>query len=393
MSAMLAVGLAASAQTQEALKVKSDGFYFMQKNLTTIGKATPYSTIGTEYSSNQLAEFTVYNESFNKVQNFSYPLRTFEAKSIYMKALADITKKTVIEYWDRWPIELGKGSDFVTFDDFKLFVLQNNADLSSTDFFIDQDGNFAYHMPDKNWMSYEGYKDMDGKDVPVIRQRYYYYNKEEKAIYYCTAIMAVEVDLDHLTWTVDDSQSGSLTRTERIMNTELKDYDIACNEGSSDYITQNVFNDDDKYEFLVKSYRQVDAPTDGNTTLTNGLSIDGMENGKLVIRKQEQDKYYEGYTKVVNEDGKDLLTLPVGDDNYVDLYRLNGKTYIGTEERSNGETTYVLYLLDTASSGITELARTNAVKGMPTYNLQGMKVRKDAKGVVIQRGGKKYINK
>ena len=87
------------------------------------------------------------------------------------------------------------------------------------------------------------------------------------------------------------------------------------------------------------------------------------------------------------------MTLPAGDENYGDLYRLNGKTYVGTEEYSNGETTYVLYLLDTVSSGITELARTNAVKGMPTYNLQGMKVRKDAKGVVIQRGGKKYINK
>jgi len=46
MSAMLCVGLAASAQTQEALRVKEGFFDFLPKHLTTTGQVTPYSAIG-----------------------------------------------------------------------------------------------------------------------------------------------------------------------------------------------------------------------------------------------------------------------------------------------------------------------------------------------------------
>ena len=213
--------------------------------------------------------------------------------------------------------------------------------------------------------------------------------------------MAVEIDLDHLTWTEDDSQEPYIyTETEGVSGFELYDYDIAgypgCQDGNLS-ITQNIFNDDDKYEFLVSSSKQVDAPANVNTTLENGLSIAGAENGKLVIKKREKDKYYEDCLKIVNEDGEDLFTFTGGADGIIDghaFYRLNGKTYASIDEYSkNGTVSYVLYLLDTESTGITELARINAVKGMPTYNLQGMRVRKDAKGVVIQQGGKKYLNK
>lgn len=345
-------------------------------------------------------EFTIYNESFNKVKSFTYPLRTFEVKNTVKKALADITKKTVIG--DPYLRPVGKGSDFATLDDFKQFVLQNLLpDLTADCFFIDQDGNFAYHDSDDDWIRCSGYETIDDKEVPTITQTYYYYNKEEKTIYYCSASMAVEIDLDHLTWTEDDSQEPYIyTETEGVGGLELYDYDIAgypgCRDGDIS-ITQNIFNDDDKYEFLVSSSKQVDAPANVNTTLENGLSIAGAENGKLVIKKREQDKYYEDCIKIVNEDGEDLFTFTGGADGIIDghaFYRLNGKTYASIDEYSkNGTVSSVLYLLDTESTGITELARINAVKGMPTYNLQGMRVRKDAKGVVIQQGGKKYLNK
>lgn len=108
-----------------------------------------------------------------------------------------------------------------------------------------------------------------------------------------------------------------------------------------------------------------------------------------------QDKYYESYLAVKNEDGKELFTIP--NCNYgkeLSIYRMNGKTYIeNSESLGNGETQYVIYLLDNTGTGITELARTNVVKSAKTFNMAGMKVGKNAKGIVIQQGGKKYFNK
>lgn len=73
---------------------------------------------------------------------------------------------------------------------------------------------------------------------------------------------------------------------------------------------------------------------------------------------------------------------------------MNGKTYIeNSESLGNGETQYVIYLLDKTGTSITELARTNVVKSAKTFNMAGMTVGKNAKGIVIQQGGKKYFNK
>ena len=59
MSAMLAAGLAASAQTQEALRVKEGCFDFLPKHLTTTGQVTPYSVIGG--SDSQVGVGRIYN--------------------------------------------------------------------------------------------------------------------------------------------------------------------------------------------------------------------------------------------------------------------------------------------------------------------------------------------
>mgnify|MGYP000184123646 FL=1 len=76
------------------------------------------------------------------------------------------------------------------------------------------------------------------------------------------------------------------------------------------------------------------------------------------------------------------------------IYRANGKTYFGTEEYlGNSLYQYVIYLIDKTDTSISELARTQAMKSAKTFNMAGMLVGKNAKGLVIQQGGKKYFNK
>ena len=403
-SALAVMALAASAQVSEVTKMKGDGFGFIPKSLTTTGVITPYSTIGVEYhgNDNQTAEFTVYDASFNVAKTFSYEPKVFKVKRVPMKALADFKTKEVLDkgsekesfrpVYGVYDYEKGFLFPVTTMDEFKAAIAKMLSG-ETVDFFTDDSGNFAFRL-----LSDKLYIDGWGDDGVRVRESFYYYNSSDNRLYRVeNRLKLVEVDTSNLAWKEDDSRkSDEIKITESIYQTEVYDYDVNCNESSDVYLSQNVFNNDDKYEYLVKSYREVSKPTDPTGSYQPGLIVvNGIENGKIVLTKDVQDKYYESYLVVKDEDGKDLFTVPNG--GYKDdftIYRANGKTFISNyESQGNGLGQYVIYLLDKTDTGITELARTQAVKSAKTFNMAGMLVGKDAKGLVIQQGGKKYFNK
>ena len=394
-SAFAVMALAASAQISEVTKVKGDGFDFIPKNLTTTGVITPYSTIGVE-SSIQKPEFTVYDASFNVEKTFKYDPMVFKSNLVPMRALADFKTKKVIKegyeeaYWGHRVDGVygydGFETPITNMDEFKAAVTKLIGDVGQV-YFTDYKGNFAYHAA-------KGWQDASGSyDSICVSERYSFYNPSDNKLYNVDGLTKlVEVDMSKLAWKVDDSrESSEVIQREFIIPTEVYDYDANCNEDSYGYLTQNVFNNDDKYEFLAICYRQVSPPE----TTVYGSMINGIENGKVVFSQDVQDKYYESYIAVKNEEGKELFTIPNCDNGKgLSIYRMNGKTYIeNNESLGNGETQYVIYLLDNTGTGITELARTNVVKSGKTFNMAGMKVGKNAKGIVIQQGGKKYFNK
>lgn len=401
-SAFAVMALAASAQVSEVTKVKGDGFGFIPKSLTTTGVITPYSTIGVEYhgNDNQTAEFTVYDASFNVAKTFSYEPKVFKAKRVPMKALADFKTKEVLDKgYEKesfrpvlgvYDYEKGFLVPVTTMDEFKAAIAKMLSG-ETVDFFTDDNGNFAFRL-----LNDKLYIDGWGDDGVRVRESFFY-SVNNRLYRVENLVKLVEVDTSNLAWKEDDSRkSDEIKITESIYQTEVYDYDVNCNESSDVYLSQNVFNNDDKYEYLVKSYREVSKPTDPTGSYQPGLiSINGIENGKIVLTKDVQDMYYESYLVVKDEDGKDLFTVPNG--GYKDdftIYRANGKTFISNyESQGNGLGQYVIYLLDKTDTGITELARTQVVKSAKTFNMAGMLVGKDAKGLVIQQGGKKYFNK
>lgn len=403
-SALAVMALAASAQVSEVTKVKGDGFDFIPKSLTTTGVITPYSTIGVEYhgNDNQTAEFTVYDASFNVAKTFSYEPKVFKVKRVPMKALADFKTKEILDKgYEKesfrpvlgvYDYEKGFLVPVTTMDEFKAAIAKMLSG-ETVDFFTDDSGNFAFRL-----LSDKLYIDGWGDDGVRVRESFYYYNSSDNRLYRVENLLKlVEVDTSNLAWTQDGSHDTyGITLTERIYPTEVYDYDVNCNEDSYGYLSQNVFNNDDKYEYLVQSYREVSTPTDPTGSYQPGLiNISGIENGKVVLTTEVQDKYYEPYLVVKDEDGKDLFTVPTsGYKNDLTIYRANGKTYIGNyESQGNGLGQYVIYLLDKTDTGITELARTQMVKSAKTFNMAGMLVGKNVKGLVIQQGGKKYFNK
>ena len=402
-SALAVMALAASAQVSEVAKMKGDGFFFIPKSLTTTGVITPYSTIGVEYHSNdnQTAEFTVYDASFNVAKTFSYEPKVFKAKRVPMKALADFKTTAILDkgYENQYftvdgVYDYDKGFliSVTTMDEFKAAVAKIIGD-EKVDFFTDDNGNFAFRLSkDKQYI--QGMR----KEGVEVRESFSYYNSSDNKLYKVEDFLKlVEVDTSNLAWKEDNSRkSDEIKITESIYQTEVYDYDVNCNESSDVYLSQNVFNNDDKYEYLVKSYREVSKPTDPTGSYQPGsIGLNGIENGKIVLTTEVQDKYYESYLVVKDEDGKDLFTVPNG--GYKDdftIYRANGKTFISNcESQGSGLGQYVIYLLDKTDTGITELARTQAVKSAKTFNMAGMLVGKNAKGLVIQQGGKKYFNK
>ena len=399
------MALAASAQVSEVTKVKGDGFGFIPKSLTTTGVITPYSTIGVEYhgNDNQTAEFTVYDASFNVAKTFSYEPKVFTAKHMVKKAWADYKTKKIIntgyenEYYRSvdgvYDYEKGFLIPITTMDEFKAAVAKMIGE-EKVDFFTDDNGNFAFRLASDRLNVGKS-----GKDDFRVEEDFSYYNSSDNKLHKVKALLkSIEFDTSNLDWKDGDSSASyEITVGERIFQTEVYDYDVNCNESSDVYLSQNVFNNDDKYEYLVQSYREVSTPTDPTGSYQPGLiGISGIENGKAVLTTEVQDKYYESYLAVKNEDGKELFTVP-NSRYYKDvftIYRANGKTYISNyESQGIGLGQYVIYQLDKTDTGITELARTQVVKSAKTFNMAGMLVGKNAKGLVIQQGGKKYFNK
>ena len=404
-SALAVMALAASAQVSEVTKMKGDGFDFIPKSLTTTGIITPYSTIGVENHSNdnQTAEFTVYDASFNVAKTFSYEPKVFTAKSMVKKAWADYKTKKIIntgyenEYYRSvdgvYDYEKGFLIPITTMDEFKAAVAKMIGE-EKVDFFTDDNGNFAFRLASDRLNVGKS-----GKDDFRVEEDFSYYNSSDNKLHKVKALLkSIEFDTSNLDWKDGDSSASyEITVGERIFQTEVYDYDVNCNESSDVYLSQNVFNNDDKYEYLVQSYREVSTPTDPTGSYQPGLiGISGIENGKAVLTTEVQDKYYESYLAVKNEDGKELFTVP-NSRYYKDvftIFRANGKTYISNyESQGIGLGQYVIYQLDKTDTGITELARTQVVKSAKTFNMAGMLVGKNAKGLVIQQGGKKYFNK
>ena len=399
-SALAVMALAASAQVSEVTKMKGDGFGFIPKSLTTTGVITPYSTIGVERNENQPVEFTVYDASFNVAKTFSYEPKVFKNKVVRMKALADFKTKEVLDkgyeerYWKFvdgvYDYEKGFLIPVTTMDEFKAAVAKM-MDKYTVDFFTDDSGNFAFHLDD-DWL-----RIVSSFDPITVSESYFYYNSSDNKLYRVKNLTKiVEVDTSSLDWKVDETQENHEYKwAESVHAIEVHDYDANCNEGSHEYLSQNVFNNDDKYEYLVKTYKEVSATTNSTRSIS-ACPIAGIEDGKIVFVKDVEDKYYEPCLVIKDEDGKELFSVSTVDyigDTFT-IYRANGKTYFGTEEYlGNSLYQYVIYLIDKTDTSITELARTQAVKSAKTFNMAGMLVGKNAKGLVIQQGGKKYFNK
>ena len=177
-------------------------------------------------------------------------------------------------------------------------------------------------------------------------------------------------------WKVMSDDSGK--SHGGIMSLCLNDFDQSCDDFRTIYLTQTLFNTDEKYEFLMPLYsstietgeddRDVDGVVDFRYTSTNN-SIIGFqivsEDGTVL--------------QTVNFDGD--FTLPDNGKGDVDLLKIHSKLYLCF----NGYTSCLLYSIDSATSSVRMMTMEKVSSvATGTYSLSGRATRGE-KGVNIIR--------
>lgn len=381
-SAFSAIAMVAGAQTEVASAVGE--FDFITKNFTVGQKTIPYSLVKDEQ--NGKYEITFYNTVFNKERSIQVPLKEvkYYPTKTYTASLP-VNKLTMKESSDNGGL-FTPDKPLETLDDFAKYIKENI--YYGPDFvpFADAQGNW-YFVDDNDYYSNE----FDGRSK--IFKYFGYYDKKSNQVYVrFVARVDFEVDDSNIEWNEGSAQGEVFTPI--LKKISLKDYDVNCAESFDSYVTQNLFNQDEKFEFVTQSYREV--ASDGNSGIQNSESpyqINGLSgNSPVAISISRENKAYESYISVIGEDGEEIVNLPDGS---YDLHfiKLDGKLYMTVNTDKDGQEQTIIYGVDNVNTSITELARTTPVKARKLFNSLGMQVGKNAKGLVIQQGGIKYVNK
>lgn len=151
------------------------------------------------------------------------------------------------------------------------------------------------------------------------------------------------------------------------------DFGIAeTHDGQRLFLTQTLFNEDDKFEYLyetieVKETSKYERDRDGDGVIDEiTTSYMAVESG-LEIRQDDG-------TVLFRHDYADIINVMSTD---VALYRVGGKTYLvvfesGYDNPDEGQSySYTVYSIDSKASKITELKRSSSVRAYPNPARKG----------------------
>lgn len=180
---------------------------------------------------------------------------------------------------------------------------------------------------------------LDGKEVYVSAQYEYIY------------------PMDNLLWELDiDDVHNHSYSYELVSDVNFYDYDDSNPAKQYVYVTQKLFNDDEKWEYLSPVYEM-------RTTYNEPQFINEDDNG-LTLRRSV---YFEAMLvkyNIVSEDGSVLFQILPPKENLrswdegVSLYRLNGKLYLEVDFSDYSESSYddynynVLYQIDPKANSV-----------------------------------------
>lgn len=324
-AALLAMTTAANAQIQTEGKETKDWPLILPKEFSYDNNNVYIVTKDDENfgQSDAKCVLTIYNDDIKKVHSFEIPnfvgytrVEYYERKNVPVIASQNeyelygpfSNKEEALEWIKK---ELSEASDGINVDGDNIYPLK--------DYCYYQYETLGYTYPSNYWR-------WDSKNNYLYEVRLYY-----NASYTGDWELIEERISDYSDETFDWHY--------------YYDYDNYGGNHTYIYLTQTLFNADDKYEYIRRNYEE--------STYTYN-EIDQDDDGEIdykVISYGYQMKSF----SIVQEDGTVLQTIP--GTSTPDLMQINGKRYLvveNEEENANGGYvyTYTYYLIDSKSNQI-----------------------------------------
>lgn len=284
-----------------------------------------------------ISKTTVYQE--RKVNGYTEDIIVYKPEDYYGYYESWATGKSLEEFCEYWNTHLNQGYG------------QSGVSNIKPEDFITIKG--IYFLPNE-------VVKIPTIDYPDFETRGITYNPQDGLIiggvYYRYATLSDQWE------TVNEEE-----RVSRYSNIEISSYNNFDNAtGCELYISQNFFNDDEKYEFLVPVYAR---NTEGNIRYTNHLSGHYGEEEYAYKREITYDIYLQGYD-VVNEDGNILHTFYVPNDGgmmYCEMFTFNNKNYVCVYlQPYDGHVTYTdIYEINNQTNSIQKVQQLSGISIQP----------------------------
>lgn len=166
-------------------------------------------------------------------------------------------------------------------------------------------------------------------------------------------------------WKVDDNQWIELAC---IIPMNLNDFDQSCDDFRKVYLSQTIFNTDDKYEYLL--------PIISTNNKSHEEDRDG--DGQIDMKEAWSNANVTGF-KVVSETGAILQTVNFENGFYiddlskmeVDLLKINGKLHLSFEGYTDDNyKAFLIYSIESTTNGV-RMMTMEKVSATKSYNLSG----------------------
>lgn len=360
--AMLALGLAmgigtANAQTAKLEYNENDMFQFIPKSLSSDGNVRLVTKSSEGSDGTKKINITVYDSNFEQEKVISNNVRVASAgnKKTRNATSATVTEADSIDI--TYDIEYSISSDNIdgniTADEFMTYI--NNMGYTAT-----ADG--YYYIPYESNGYYGEW---------IFGQRYPYHFiifKDGKG--WEIHVMKYTPDFTNAEWTSSSwtDYEYDMVRTFRLLDL---DEDKNYSQSRSMILTQGLFNDDDKYEY-IRTMRKAGGTGDDESSYVN---VEGYPSQTVYI----DDVTYGicGY-EVVNEDGDVVFTINVDDedieyytedDEAIEILKMNGEVYfvISTEYYTVDNSKLLIYKLDKSSNSVKKITTANDILISPKF--------------------------
>ena len=248
---------------------------------------------------------TVYDDNMRTVRTFQLNTEKHETRWETQRRKAEVKAVVEQEY-----------SEAVTVSDRSELTLSEVRNWASENGLTEQEGYKFIYEQENQFFRFDEF----GKAYPYS---YYYWNPEDGGIYWRSFNYSLAYTGD---WETIEDESRSYY--EEPVWLSYEDYDDNSYPDQTFPLTQTLFNDDDKFEYVFavsEPFERVQSEYDRDG--------DGMTDERRILRGWGTTGY-----QVRSEDGTVIRNLGVDDMDSARIIKINGKLYLDTDR---GELIYL----------------------------------------------------